>query len=67
MVRQMPATQSTLGVVPELTMLPSSAVTRSQQQPQGGAPPQLASNESKRDCSEALSPIACTLQQPIQC
>jgi hypothetical protein len=64
---QSPATQSTPSVVPALTTMPSSAVTRSQQQPHAGAPPQLASNESKRDFSDVLSPSAWTLQQPTQC
>jgi hypothetical protein len=65
LVLQPPATHSTSIATPEPTTSPSSAVTRSQQHPHGGTPPQLASNEANRDCSETFMPIAWTLQQPL--
>jgi hypothetical protein len=65
-VLQTPLTQSTVTVPFTGVVRPSSPNSVSQQQPQGGGPPQLLSNSVKRENSDTCTPTALARQQPAK-
>jgi len=54
----MPSAHRTLIAVPEATVIPLSVKMRSQQQPHGGGPPQLVSNDVNAVRSVTFNPTA---------